>query len=107
MKLTDLRPCDQCRGAIAPHFYVVRLTQALINARVANEVLGLNQMFGGQALGLAETMASAADDAVMVMGDKDPQLVTTIFLCPQCFLGGAVDLAILFERVNAATEAQR
>lgn len=101
MKLSDLRPCDNCRGAVAPHFWVLRLTQAMVNARATNEVLGLNQIFGGSALGLAEVMAPAADDAVLVMGDKEPQLVTTLFICSTCFLNGAVDLALLFEQVNA------
>lgn len=102
MKLTDLRPCDNCQGKLVPTFYVVRFSQALFNARAANQVLGLNQIFGGSAFGLAEAFAPNPDGAVMVFGDKDPSLQTELLVCQECFTMQPIDLARLSEERSHA-----
>lgn len=102
MKLSELRPCDKCGGKLVPTFYVVRFSQALFNAKHANAVIGLNTIFGGRALALAETMAPGADEAVLVFGDKEKQLETELLICEECFMNGPLDLAALWEVQMAA-----
>lgn len=101
MKLSDLRPCDNCGGKIAPQFYVVRFSLALINADVANQTLGLTQMLGGS-LALAEVFASGKD-AVIIAGEKDKTLLDEIYLCSDCYCGD-VNLAMLAEKVYDQTQ---
>jgi hypothetical protein len=93
MKLTELRPCDNCGGPIAPTFYVVSIDQALVHPKAANEVLGLNQMFGGHALQLAEVMAPDAEAVKMVPGGP-----TKIYLCIACCCTAGILLAALLEK---------
>lgn len=54
-------------------------------------VFGLAQYFGGH-LGLAEIMDPSPDKAVLVMGDQEPELETTLFFCTDCYVGGKTDL---------------
>ena len=102
MKLSELRPCDGCGGKLlADHcatFYVITSTQAMVSARAANEVLGMTQFFQGN-LALAEVMGPRPDEAVMVFGEKDPNLLTKILLCFDCYC--SKPLAQLEERRNA------
>jgi len=81
MKLSDLRPCDSCGGKIAPIFYIVKSNIALIDARAANRILGLNQMFGGGAPGLAKVFSPDGDEVTK----GDPKLETELFLCATCY----------------------
>ena len=98
MKLSELKPCAACHGKIAPIWYVVRISQAMLNPRAANQTLGLAQMFGGN-LALAEVM-SPQPDCVLVMGDAEPGLMTELSICQNCFLMGKVELPILMEEAN-------
>lgn len=90
MKLSELRPCDGCGGPIAPLFHVLTYTPAVIDATPANQVLGLLQYFGGKAIGLAEVMAPAADEAVKLGSDKHPDMKVTLFLCTDCYVRKSV-----------------
>lgn len=76
MKLSELKLCAVCGGPIGMLFYRVTVDQMMINANAANRVLGLNTMFGGSALRLAETFVD--DDVTMEL-----QKNTTI-LCADC-----------------------
>lgn len=76
MKLSELKPCENCGGPVAPVFYRVTVEQVMIGPEAANRVLGLNMMFGGDALGLAETFAP--DDVTLVL-----QTNATV-LCSDC-----------------------
>lgn len=76
MKLSELTPCAICGGKIAPVFYRVTVEQMMIDPTAANQVLGLNTMFGG-ALRLAEAMAPR-DDVTLEL-----QKNTTV-LCGDC-----------------------
>lgn len=98
MKLSEIRPCDACGGPIAPLFNLVRTTPALFNQRKTNEVLGLNQFFGGKALGLAEVMAPSPD-VVTLAGDTHPELITELFICNACMCRPLV-LGLLAEERN-------
>jgi hypothetical protein len=95
MKLSELKPCAVCQGKIAPVWYVVRFTQAMINPLAANQVLGLRQIFGGS-MALAEAMAPEPD-CVLVFGDENPELMYEVNVCQDCFLGKPLDMAILME----------
>jgi hypothetical protein len=116
MKLTDLRPCDACNGPLqgkpggvrSATWYVVRVTQAMLNPKAAGRTLGLAQFFGQgsispAALNLAEVMGDCGDDAVMILGDKEPALTTELFICFDCYCG-PLDLASVVERRARATE---
>ena len=98
MKLSELKPCAVCKGKIAPIWYVVRISQAMLKPQATNQVMGLMQMFGGN-LAVAEAMAPDTD-CVMVMGDEEPSLMTEINICQNCFLHGSLDLVILTEAAN-------
>jgi hypothetical protein len=80
--------CDGCGGPLQRppigNFYVVRASLAIVNPGPARQVLGLTQYFNG-ALGLAEVMAPAAEDAIIVAGDKEPGLMTELLLCFDCW----------------------
>jgi hypothetical protein len=105
MKLSEVRPCDNCGGPIAPIFNVIRVSPAIFNPREVNQVLGMTQMFGG-ALGLAEVMAGG-NDAVKVAID-DPAYkdsVVDIYLCNKCCAGG-VCIGELTEKVSAIKAKQ-
>lgn len=106
MKLSDVRPCDECGGPIAPMFYVVRISSAMFNVNTTNAVLGLRQLLGG-ALELAEMMGPS-NEVITVFGDKEPELMTELFICHSCTLGlenGApfAGLMTLMEKVNERT----
>lgn len=111
MKLSSLKPCACCRGPLrspmCATWYVIRMTQAMVNRQHANEVVGLNTMFGG-AFGLAEMMAPAADKAVMILGDDEPKLMTEIHVCFDCLVGkmGMLSSAMELAREDAAAEAE-
>lgn len=76
MKISELIPCANCGGPVAPVFYRVTVEQIMIDPTSANRVLGLNTMFGGRALGLAEIFAP--DDVTVTL-----QTNMTI-LCSDC-----------------------
>ena len=98
MKLSNLRPCDNCGGSFKGGiFNVVRMSLAFVSPRAANQVLGLSQMFGG-ALGLAEAM-SPEPEAVKIGMDEDKTLMTEMLLCQECFMSN-LNYAVLAEKVN-------
>jgi len=102
MKVTDLRPCDNCGGPIAPSFYIVRMTMAFIKPAAIDEFMGMHKFFGGRASpALVENFAPAAADAVIVAGDKEPSLMTEAFVCAKCYIDRDLDLPMLQERVQA------
>lgn len=113
MKLSEIRPCDNCGGKIVPMFYVVRFSVAMFAPRATNEMLGLTQMFGGS-LQLAEVMG-ADPEAVKIAGDEEPALWTDLLICQDCFMGISRDgsrvikplnLALLAEKVSAGHAAR-
>jgi hypothetical protein len=107
IKVSELRPCDHCGGPIAPMFYVVRLSLALIDHRAVNEFMGMHQFFGGRApVALVENFAPSAADAVLVAGDKEPSLMTECWICQDCYLGTPLNLARLTESRHARTRKE-
>lgn len=102
MKLSELRPCDKCNGPLAPSWYVIKLSQCMLDRNATNQTLGLTQMFGGN-LAIAELMGSQADRAVVVLGDEIDGLWTELLVCQSCVLGlkgdgeAAIDLGELMQ----------
>lgn len=105
MRLTELRPCDSCGRKIAPSFYVVRVSTAIV-APAAARVLGLAEAMGGlHAIKIAEALSPDTDDAVVVFGEHDRRLQTELLLCTTCAVLGEISIAHLVERRNTAAEA--
>lgn len=77
MKLSELTPCIVCGGPLGAVFYRVKTEQVLVDATAANQVIGLNTMFGGR-LRLAETFAPR-DDITTTLQTGDG------LVCPDCF----------------------
>ena len=79
----------------------------MLDPCAANEVMGLTQYFqgGGRGLAIAEQFAPGADEAVLIMGDAEPELRTEIHLCFECFYGKP--LGPILERVSAGGQAGR
>lgn len=102
MKLSEMRPCDSCNGPIVPLFHVVRISIAGFNVQSTNAVLGLNQMFGGHALALAEVF-SPDPSPVTIGSDQFPELEVQAFVCNKCYTED-VCLAILAEKANQAVK---
>lgn len=104
MKLSDLTPCACCHQPLAPHFYIVRVSQAMVMPQATREVMGTAMILGGLenpgALRIAEVMAPNAENAVMVFGDEDSALMTELIICQQCVLTGNTDLAIAMTENN-------
>jgi len=103
MKLSELRPCDKCGGRIIDgerrFFFVVRVSQAMVNEKAMRSTGGLLQMFGGienpGALGVAEVF-SPDDEVVRVLSDEASEAQTELFLCMEC-LGKDLNLMALTE----------
>lgn len=102
MKLSELRPCDACGGALAPIFVVVRTSLAVFNQRAVNSTLGMTRMFGNTpaALAIAEVMG-AEPEVVKIAGEEDPKLWNEAFLCLNCHTMESHNVAMLTETAEA------
>lgn len=112
MRLSDLRPCDHCRGPLGASFQVVRASAALLTPpaglRGVATYLGLTKRgheVTAHEPAVAEALSPDADRAVTVAGDREPCLMTEFLLCFNCYTG-PVCLAELQERRNAAAERE-
>jgi hypothetical protein len=100
MKMSELRPCDNCGGVIAPMFYVVRFSIALFKKQAVNEVMGMTQYFGG-ALDLAEMFVGDDEVVRVAMDDQETKMLRTeLYICQECYLMKPLHLAVLAEKVN-------
>lgn len=99
MKLSELRPCDNCGQKIAPLFYVARVSQAMVMP-AANQVLGMTQYFNGN-LALAE-MFAPEDEVVKVFGEEKKELMDELLLCSDCACEKYLNLLVLVEKRNQA-----
>ncbi len=103
MKLSELRPCDNCGGQILSSerrfFFVVRVSQAMADEKAMRSTGGLLQMFGGitnpGALAVAEVF-SPDDEVVRVLSDEMPEAQTELILCMGC-LGKDLNLMVLVD----------
>jgi len=100
MKLSELRPCDFCGGAIVPLFHVIQIRPAAVMPGVRS-TLGLVTM--GFPLALAEVM-SPEPEPIRVM--EEPDAITELFCCTDCFTRDQ-NLAIAAEKVTDLQERQK
>lgn len=82
MKITELKPCENCDGAIYPVFYRVTVEQIAVDSNAVTRMLGLSAMFNGS-LGLAEVFAPIDDMTTTI------QTNSTV-LCNNC----AIDISL-------------
>lgn len=92
MRLSELKPCAMCKGALrrppAAQWYVLRMSHAMLNPQTANRVLGLTQFFQG-GLGLAE--AFETEKPVVILGDCEKELMHEVHICFDCWTSKAFD----------------
>lgn len=107
MRISEIRPCDNCGGHLATGSYAIDVSLVVVNPQAVRQVVGLMTMFNG-ALGLAEAFAPQPD-AVVIAGDKEPSLRTRLLIGQSCVMDKPLDIPILLERVNACrvSEADR
>jgi len=104
MKLSDIRPCDNCGGKLVPIFYFSKISLAVFSPKAVNEVMGMTQFFGGGSAGLrlAEMMGASAEEAIKIVGEEEHTLWTDIYLCQECIVE-PINLGLLIEKVNHYT----
>lgn len=104
MKLSEVRPCDNCGHALAPsgNFYVVRTSLALVSPKAYRELVGLSLMLGNN-IGLAEVMGPEPH-VIKIAGDENKELLTEFLLCVDCYTQPVI-LAQLDEVVQQRKES--
>ncbi len=106
MKISELRPCIVCGGNIVPLFYLVRISAAIVLPKAAHQIIELTEIMGGMenrgALHVAESLAPDAD-CVKILGDEEPELLTQLCVCQECFTTKAPSLSSL---MNPGAEKQ-
>lgn len=117
MKLSELPICVECdKPVLRPEsrgpFYVIRSSLAMVNPKAASGVLGLTTIMsaGGPptpaAINVAEALAPDAEGAIMILGDKEPALMTEFALCQDCALMGGNRFALWIEKQRGREEAK-
>ena len=101
MKLTKLRPCDKCGGAVYPQFYVLKFSLAFINPDSVNKMMGMAQFLGGGENGMSlASVFTDTHDAVKIAGKEDKALWNELYVCQNCMIEHYADLMILAEKVS-------
>lgn len=100
MKLSALRPCDNCGGHIGHTFHLLKYSFALVKPQAVREFAGLSMMLGSSQL--AEVMGAQQDDAVELLADQKDDHGNVegwheFFLCTGCFCGD-VNVAVMLEK---------
>lgn len=93
MRLSELRPCDNCGGKLVPHFYILKYSLVLINQREANVTLAMAENFGS--LEIAEVMTPGRE--IKIAGEENAELWSKLFICQNCFMR-PLNLAEVAER---------
>jgi hypothetical protein len=97
MKLSEIRPCDQCQRPLRTGAYAIDMSLLIVNPAKAAQAIGLGLLVGS--MELADVMGSP-DDVIVVAGDKEPSLRTRLLICQDCALE-PLDLALLLEKEAA------
>ncbi len=103
MKLSELRKCDNCGKSAQGFFYIIRTSMVMPLPTPGRQVLGLTTILGS--LPLAETMAPEPD-VLMIMGDKDPVLMTELQICQDCY-SRELRIAYLVEKRSEAEQSEK
>lgn len=99
MRLTELEPCSFC-GEFVGHIFRLLDVRFAVLGRGAREVAGLAAGFGFP-LAIAEALAPRSEEAIVI--GEDPEIVTRLFCCSECFMG-PLDVAVALERIHALRE---
>lgn len=105
-KLTDLTPCASCSGPLRKDTgidlgFEVQFDRLLLNPSKTNQVMGMNQYFGG-ALGLAE-MFTPSPECVECLSEATGAKKDKVFICTDCAVTG-VSIWQLKERLAEARD---
>jgi len=102
VRLSELRPCDCCGGAIARGglFFRLQIQHHVLNQTAARQSLAMEQFFGGSA---------ALRDAFDAFGDKATEIANEalLLLCTQCFTSPDRLIEAFAERVRKRDEARK
>lgn len=107
MKISELRMCDQCGGALTgtqnrgcPLFYAVDVQTEAVDARAINTLEGLRRMTGNTRL--AEVFSPYGDEVSVNIGPP-----VKLLFCNDCMShpAGLEPLLLIVERRNKAMEA--
>ncbi len=103
-KTTDLRPCDNCGGPIAPFFYRVEIKfrQVMIDPRAVNQVLGTAQILGSLELG-----AIMAPNRDVLIESPAYRIDKDIWLCQSCTYGLESNKPFKIDLVQMMIEHER
>ncbi len=93
---TRVKPCENCGGKIGPDFYIVKLSQALVDPSAVNRYVGMTQYFQGHTA-LADVFAT---DKTLehVMQGEDANQWPEMIICLRCFAGNPILAQLLFDR---------
>ena len=98
MKITELRPCANCNGFVAPIGYVVKVSQMITTPQARKDIGGIEMMHGN--VELADAMGMIREDTVKILGDEKGFGWDQFFLCQDCGISGEVSVAMLAEQEN-------
>ena len=100
MKTSELRPCDNCGGPIAPIFYRIKLEfrQMMIDQTAVNQVLGTAQILGGN-LRLGRAMSPDGEAAVELPAYK---IDRDLLFCQGCATNS--DVGFFISPINLMME---
>lgn len=100
MKLSELKPCDICKGEgkngkLEPIFFTLHITRHLVDMQAANTTLALTSMYGGS-VAMAEAMTPTPEATQEVDA-------AALIVCHDCFLelDGAKLAHAYFEKVGS------
>lgn len=97
---TRIQLCEQCNGKIGIDFYIVKLSQAIVDVNAVNRHLGMTQHFQGNST-IAEVF-STDDTLEHVMHGEDANKWPEMVICQKCFVSSPI-LTMLFEKGSEAT----
>lgn len=101
MKLSELRACDGCGGAVAPTFFRVQIEHHVVRPGPVNALLGTGQILGGspRAMAVARALTGDPPDATV------PATRAELLVCSSCFCDGDRLLALWEKRGQESEEA--
>ncbi|PKN85603.1 MAG: hypothetical protein CVU46_10560 [Chloroflexi bacterium HGW-Chloroflexi-8] len=96
MDLTELKPCEICKGKITPVFYVFELDTLLLDQQAANQFLGLNHFFQGHTA-LADIFTPTREIANSLGKEK-------MLICQKCMMHKLSDFYSVFQFAKSENE---
>ena len=101
MKLTQLTPCIVCNKSPLPLFRVIDVQLATADPLRTSQTVGIAQTWGPPTLAtlkLAEVFAPAPEDAIILAGEENPELLTRLIVCNSCYMETFSKIAVYVEK---------